>query len=241
MPAGVVDDLELIDVEIAKGVRGLARFRALQRSLEPALELAAVDEPCEEVVARMIGEAAIQLTGLGDVVEDQDAARHPARAIANRSCGALDIELIAVAADEEHRANRLDRPDAADGDAERVLERLAGLFVESAEDLLHRPPHRILETPARQCFRHGIDVVDDGIGIGGDDAVADRLQSDLGAFLLAEERFLVELSLRDVELDTDEAQQASVFVHTCRCTADDPTPLAIAVTHAVSALEDRRL
>ena len=42
--AGVVDDLELIEIETAQRVGGLARLRALQRPLHAVLEFAAVHE-----------------------------------------------------------------------------------------------------------------------------------------------------------------------------------------------------
>ena len=118
-----------------------------------------------------------------------------------------------------------------------ILERLAGLFVEGAEDLLDRAPHRILEPPAGQLLGHRIDVVDGRAGIRRDDAVADRLQGDLRAFLLAEQRLLVELALGDIELDAYQAQQPAVLVHARGGAADDPTPLAVAVAHAVRAFE----
>ncbi len=78
--------------------------------------------------------------------------------------------------------------------------------MESAEDLFDRPPLAILEPPARERLGNRIQIVDDALGIGGDDAVADALQRDLRALLLAEQRFLVELALGDIELDADEAQ-----------------------------------
>ncbi len=62
--AGVVDDLELVDVEITQRVAALARLGALQRSFDAALEFAAVDEARQQIVRRVIREAAIQLTRL---------------------------------------------------------------------------------------------------------------------------------------------------------------------------------
>src|SRR5579862_4191888 len=58
---GIVDDLELIDVEIAERVGGFACLRALQRALEAGLELAPVDEPGEQVVARVIRQPPVEL------------------------------------------------------------------------------------------------------------------------------------------------------------------------------------
>ena len=77
--------------------------------------------------------------------------------------------------------------------------------------------------------------------VGGDHAVADRLQRDLRAFLLLEERVLVELALGDVELDAHQAPQPPGAVHARLGAADHPAPVAVAVAHAVHALEDRRL
>ncbi len=106
-----------------------------------------------------------------------------------------------------------------------------------AEDFFDGPTHRILETPARQFLGHGIDVIDGRVGIRRDDAIADRLQGDLRAFFLSEQRLFVQLALGNVELNADESQQPTVLVHTGRGATDDPAPLAIAVPHAVSAFK----
>src|SRR5579862_7293362 len=98
MYTGVVDDLELVDVEVAERVGGLARLGALQRPLETALELTAVDESRQEIVARVVGEAPVELARLADVVEHEDAAGDVPLAVADRRRGALDIERVAVAA-----------------------------------------------------------------------------------------------------------------------------------------------
>src|SRR6476469_1166471 len=132
MAAGVVDDLELVDVEVTKRVANLARLRALERTLDAALELATVHETREQVVRRVIREAAIQLAALGHVMEHEYAARHRARAIPNRRRGAFDVQLVAVATNQQHRSHALDRPRAANRNAQRILERLARFFVERA-------------------------------------------------------------------------------------------------------------
>src|SRR5690606_33333972 len=69
-------------------------------------------------------------------------------------------------------------------------------------------------------------------------AVADRLQRDLGALLLAEQRLLVELSLGDVRLDADEPPQAPVLVDPSLHAALHPAPLAVCMAHPVHALEE---
>ncbi len=49
---------------------------------------------------------------------------------------ALDVELVAVAADQQRRAHGFDRAVAPHRDADRILDRLAGFLVEAAEDLV---------------------------------------------------------------------------------------------------------
>src|ERR1700694_4016983 len=116
-----------------------------------------------------------------------------------------------------------------------------GSWSTAREGFFPRPPLRTPETPAGQLLGHRVDVVDGRVGIGGDDAVADRLQRDLRALLLAEQRLLVELALGDVEFHAHQAQQAPVLVDARGGAADHPAPLAVAVAHAMGAFEDRRL
>ncbi len=82
--AGVVDDLELVEVQVQQRIGRLAGPRAFQCPLEAALELAPVDESRENVVAGVITEAAVELARLTDVVEHEHAARDGALAVANR-------------------------------------------------------------------------------------------------------------------------------------------------------------
>jgi hypothetical protein len=42
--AGVIDDLELVDVDVTQRIRRLARLGTAQRALEPCLELATIDQ-----------------------------------------------------------------------------------------------------------------------------------------------------------------------------------------------------
>ncbi len=74
MPAAVVDDLELIDVQVTQGVGGFARLGALQRPLHARLELAAIDQTREQIVAGVIGQPAVQFPRLAHVMENQNAA-----------------------------------------------------------------------------------------------------------------------------------------------------------------------
>ena len=53
--AGVVDDLELVQIHVAEHLLPAAALMALQRMGNPALELLAVDQPGQGVVGRLVG------------------------------------------------------------------------------------------------------------------------------------------------------------------------------------------
>ena len=84
VPAGIVDDFELVEVEIQQRIRGLACLGAFQCALQAALEFAPVDQPGEDVVAGVVAQAAVEFARLADVVEYEHAARDDALAVANR-------------------------------------------------------------------------------------------------------------------------------------------------------------
>jgi hypothetical protein len=112
--AGVIDDLELIDVQIAQGVGGLAGLGALERALDAILEFAPVHQAREQIVAGVIAQAPIELARFTDIVEHQHPAPDLAVAGADRRGGTLDVQLVAIPPDQQHRPHRLDRPGAPD-------------------------------------------------------------------------------------------------------------------------------
>ena len=72
--AGVVDDLEAVEVEVTQHVRRLAAPRGFGRFVETALELAPVHEARERVVRRLVRHLPMQAAQLGDVVQQDDRA-----------------------------------------------------------------------------------------------------------------------------------------------------------------------
>ena len=53
--AGVVDELEAVEVEVTQHVLAVAALAALDRLFEAPLELAAVDQAGERIVRRLVG------------------------------------------------------------------------------------------------------------------------------------------------------------------------------------------
>ena len=101
MAAGVVDQLELIQIEVQQRVTELAVLaHALDRGGQPVLELAAVDEAGQRVVARLVVQRPMQPALLADVVEHHDGADQIAGAVADRRRRVLDRDFLAAPVDE---------------------------------------------------------------------------------------------------------------------------------------------
>src|SRR5688572_24211016 len=145
-------------------------------------------------------------------MEHQHAARHVTERIADRRGRALDIELVAVAPNQQRRPHGLDRTVAAHRDADRVLDRLAGLLVKTTEDFVDVAADGIVEPPASELRSHWIEILHPRLAIRRHDAVADRLQRDLRALFLTEQRLFVKLAFSNVGLHADKALQTSVLV-----------------------------
>ena len=96
MAAGVVDHLEMVEVQIAQGVYGSGVQRILKRVVDACFELTAVTQSGQRVVRRLPG-TALQIFASGaDVAQDDDAAGNSPIAVENR-CGAfLDSDRGAV-------------------------------------------------------------------------------------------------------------------------------------------------
>ena len=238
MTTGVIDDLELVQIEITDRVRGLSSLGALECPFQAILEFAAIDQAGENVMAGVITQTPIQLTGLADIVEHQYPAGHLALAVLDRRSRALNIEFVAVAPYEQRRSHRLDRSLPPNGHGQRVFQRFAGLFMEAAENFVYRSPNGVVKLPAAQLLRDRVEILDEAGGIRGNDSVADRPQCNLCPFFLPEQGFFIKLALRDIEFDPDQSLQTTVGVRQRFCPAQNPAPFAIAMAHAVRALEN---
>ena len=100
MTAGIVDDLELIEVEVAKRVRCLPGLGAFQRPFKPRLELRTINKTCQDIVTGVVTQAPVQFAGFTDVVENKYTTRNFTFAVANRRCCTLYIQFITIATDE---------------------------------------------------------------------------------------------------------------------------------------------
>jgi hypothetical protein len=96
MTGRVVDDLELIQVEIAEDMMAPIFLRTGERPVEALFELAPVNQTSQGIVCRFMRYPFDQLARLGHVAEYHDRAGRVSLVIPDRRRGALDGELLAV-------------------------------------------------------------------------------------------------------------------------------------------------
>ena len=156
MAAGVVDDLEAIEIEVTQHVRGVATPRGFDRFVEAALELAPVHEAGERIVRRLVRHLPMQAAQLGDVVQQDDRASELAALIAQRRCGELDGALLPRGLAEQHGpAAQIVRiaVAAADRFLDRIGELLAIVLVDQPDDFLEQPADGLRARARRAASR----------------------------------------------------------------------------------------
>jgi hypothetical protein len=118
---------------------GLTVARGLQGVVEAALELASVDEPGQRIVARLVGERALQTPLLAHIVEDHHHADRVAAAIADRCGGVLDRDLDTAAIDQHGVLEHLDHAAFAQATLDGIRERLAAVLGHEPDDRRPEP------------------------------------------------------------------------------------------------------
>ena len=192
-------------------------------------------------MARVITQSTIQLARLTNIVKHKNAAGYTTLTITDRRCGTFDVELIAIAPNQQCRPYRFNRTITPNRYGQRVFERLTGLFMEGTKNFIDGTSARIVNLPACQLLRDRIDVLNNAITIRRDDAVTNRLQRNLRAFLFPEQRVFVKFAFRDIDLNTEQAQQTTIFVENGFGTALHPAPVTALVLHTMNGFKKRRL
>ena len=178
---GIVDDLELVEVEKQHRVPVVEVLRRLQRVFEAVLEVGTVGETGQRVARGLLDQLLLHAARIGNVLEHQHAADHFPLGIEHWRRGTLDRAARAVARNQNvillRRNGALFRHAAPGGIRDRIP---AVLFLE-VHHRIQRQSHRLVIAPARQDLGHGIHVIDAALAVGGDDAIADGMQRDLRA------------------------------------------------------------
>ena len=132
---GVIDDLELIQVDVEQYVM-LSGGRVLDEDLQPTLELGTVVKARQRIVGRGPAHLPGHFVRFGDIVEYQHDADDRSLTVTNRRRRVFDVELGAVAADQHCVVRQTDNGAGAQNNADRIVDHLPRAFVDDAEHVI---------------------------------------------------------------------------------------------------------
>ena len=183
------------------------------------LELAAVEQAGQRVVAREVGQPRRVLALAAHVLHDEHGADGARRAIADRRDAVVDRDRFGAAAQQHDVAFRFDRAAFAQRARDRIGDRRAGRFVDDGEHLRDRALARFGQRPAGEPLGDRIHELDAARRVDGDDRVGDRRERHLRALLLLEQQRFRLPALPDVRQRADEAlfARASASCRSRRC------------------------
>ena len=176
MPAGVVDEFELVEVDVQQRVMAVVLMRLLQHAQQPGFELGPVDQPGHGVVGGAVAHFAREPSLLAHVVEHQHHAEHVAPLVANRRGGVFDPVFTAVACQQQGVVGQADDLALLQAACDRVGRGLAAGLVDDVKHLHQRPALGLVREPAGQSFGDRVQPGDAPAGVGRDDRVADGRQ-----------------------------------------------------------------
>ena len=180
MPARVVDGLEAVEIEVAEHVGLRAGVRGVDGLLQAALELAAVDETGQRVVARLVGHLPGDATLLGHILQQDDRTGQVVGGIAQRRHRDLDAVLDIVRPRQQQRAPaKRHRRAARQALAHRIGDRLALGLVDDRGDFGERLAGDIDDRLAEELLRGAVEVIDPAVEIGGHEADRQRIEGRL--------------------------------------------------------------
>ena len=180
--ARVVDHLEAVQIQITQHVGHFAALGRIDTLLQPALEFAAVDQPGERIVGRLVGDLPRQPARLGHVVQHQHGTAVIAIRLAQRRRGDLHQALVAPPlAEQQGPAAEIHGRPGADGLAHGLGQELAVRLGHIPGQLLHLQAARALGIEPKQFGGRRIDVVDLAAPIDGHQGSGHGLQRGTGA------------------------------------------------------------
>ena len=159
--AGVVDQLELVQVDVEQGVARAAAdaspcSAACSRASNSRRLISPVSASCAAWKASARRSRRSRVTSWNTTTAPDDAAA----AVADRRRRILDRLLLSLAVEQCAVVGRPDAGAAAQRAQQRVLERLARGVVDEAQHLADRPALHLGQRPAGQLLGHRIHVVD---------------------------------------------------------------------------------
>ena len=120
-----------------------------------------------------------RLPAFRDVPEDHDDADEVPGLAPDRGGTVVDGPLAPVPGDEQRVVGEAADEARLDDLPHRLLDGLAGLLVDDAEDVFQGLPEGLGRRPSGERLGDGVHVGDEAVGVGGQDRVADGGERDL--------------------------------------------------------------
>jgi hypothetical protein len=186
VPAGVVDGLEAVEVQVAHDVRLLPGARRVDRLAEATLEFVSVHQPGQGVVARLVGHLPRQPAQVGDVVQHHRRTGHLAARQLERRGRKFDAVLLAGGERQHHRAPA-ERDLRAGGNAllYRIGQRAPVLVVHERHQFAERLAECLRGRCPAELLGEAVHVLDTAVGVRRDQPLTERIQRQLGTRILA--------------------------------------------------------
>jgi hypothetical protein len=175
MATGIVDRLEVIEIDEHELVLAAAEPTLIDQVLHGADEARAVGKPGQRVMGGGVGQLALQGARIGEVLEDDDQATEFAAIVHDRRHHLTDAAARVVAADK-NGAGVLVAVTAVAGQWSRQTDPLAGFLIDRPVDMAEHLAQRFAGNNAGKLFSDRVHESDAVGGIGTDDRIADRLQ-----------------------------------------------------------------
>ncbi len=121
--------------------------------------------------------------------------------------------MCAVAARQHDVVGQRDDPPFLETSQHGVIDSCTAELVGKLDDLADGAALRFVSFPTRELLGDGVEILDVAMRIRGHDGIADRLQRDLSALLLVEQRTLRGLALRYVGDSAFVVERVPVGIH----------------------------
>ena len=220
MAGGVVDHLEAIEVDEAQRVLDGPGLGLLPGGVQLLLELQAVVEASQGVVGGVVAQLALQIAGVGDILEHQHRADDAAIHRTHWRGRILHLVPVTLAAEQYRALVQGGDGLLAQAAGHRTGQDLVALAVVDEKHLFVGPAPGIRQRPAGELLGDRIEKEDAPIHVGGQHGVGDGGQGDLQPFLFLVERRGQLVVLGDVAVAADQAYMAVGLDHRDQLGAD---------------------
>ncbi len=224
---GVVDDLELVQIQVQKAMLDVFLVRPPDRFANAVLGLSAVHQASEGIVSGLPIHLEAHFTGFADVVKHHHHTDNFTVSITNGRRGVFNGNLVAMAVHQHGVVGKANHFALLEHPIDRVRHRQAGVFIEDVHDVLERLASHLITPPARERLRHRIHEFNAAACIGGDDRIANGFEGHLHPLFFGGKQFLRAVARIGVHDVGHDVAQGAIGIVYPGCSQRPPNGLAI--------------